>query len=159
MTPLIQNITSTMLLVSRSSEQTRTVDSYLTWIIAVTHEVVQPQVHEIVEEQITRDFHTYDEYRYIQPVYELEILPARHFVEGVDGGLVEVSESDLPDCTGANQRWEIAERQVLTGTHRQFDIIAKQVDEGKTLVPGKNLLLGKHVGSAKHADEARLLEH
>ncbi|KAK9420444.1 hypothetical protein SUNI508_06440 [Seiridium unicorne] len=76
---------------------------------AVVHETVRPHVHEIIEERIHRDIHTHDHYHYIQPVYELELLPARHFVPDPEGRLVEVSESDLPDCTGANQKWAINE--------------------------------------------------
>ncbi|CAJ2503433.1 Uu.00g108270.m01.CDS01 [Anthostomella pinea] len=77
---------------------------------AVTHETVRPQVHEIVEEQIHREIHNHDVYHQILPVYDLEVLPARHFVRDADGGLVEMSESDFPEYTGANQRWYIGER-------------------------------------------------
>lgn len=113
-----------------------------------------------MEEQITRDIHTHDHYHYIQPVYELEVLPARHFLEDAEGGLVEVTEADLPDCTGENQRWAIAERQPLNGTSRQFDVIAKQMDQGKRVVEGKNMLLGKHLVSANgYAEDDRLIGH
>ncbi|KAI0147121.1 hypothetical protein GGR57DRAFT_266688 [Xylariaceae sp. FL1272] len=72
---------------------------------AVTHETVRPHVHEIIEEQVHRDIHTYDVYHRIQPIYDLEVLPARHFVQGPDGR-VEVAATDLPlECTGPDARW------------------------------------------------------
>ncbi|KAK7908510.1 hypothetical protein PG985_015813 [Apiospora marii] len=74
---------------------------------AVIHEHVRPQVHEVREERIERHIHNYDIYPQIQPIYDLEILPARHFIEDADGRRVEVAEADLPCCTGGNQRWRI----------------------------------------------------
>ncbi|KAK7951278.1 uncharacterized protein PG986_007006 [Apiospora aurea] len=74
---------------------------------AVAHEHVRPEWREIREERIERHIHNYDIYPQIQPIYELEILPARHFIEDADGNRVEVAESDLPCCTGDNQRWRI----------------------------------------------------
>ncbi|KAK8050519.1 hypothetical protein PG994_012249 [Apiospora phragmitis] len=74
---------------------------------AVTHEHVRPQVHEVRKERIERHIHNYDIYPQIQPIYDLEILPARHFIEDADGNRVEVAESDLPCCTGDNQRWRV----------------------------------------------------
>ena len=64
---------------------------------AVVHEHVYPTEHEIVERQVHREIHEYHEVQYIQPVYEVEVLPARHLVPGPDGRLVEVAEKDL-DC-------------------------------------------------------------
>ncbi|RYP51190.1 hypothetical protein DL768_003458 [Monosporascus sp. mg162] len=71
------------------------------------YETIRPELHEIKEEQIYREVHDYDVYHRIQPVYDVEILPARHFVPGPDGTLTEVSEQDLA-CTGPPQRWHIA---------------------------------------------------
>lgn len=71
------------------------------------HEHVRPRVHEVREERIERHIHNYDIYPRIQPIYELEILPARHFLEDAEGHRVEVAEADLPCCTGDNQRWRI----------------------------------------------------
>lgn len=70
--------------------------------------------HEIIEERITRDIHTHEVRHVIQPVYEVEVRPARHYVPGPDGKLVEVSEKDLPDCTGANQRWYAGQQEPAT---------------------------------------------
>ncbi|KAI1384357.1 uncharacterized protein F4822DRAFT_445829 [Hypoxylon trugodes] len=84
---------------------TEDIDENVSYASVVTHETVHPQVHEILEEQIHRDVHNHDVYHRIQPVYDVEFLPARHFVPGPSGDLVEVSENDLPGCTGPNQRW------------------------------------------------------
>ncbi|KAK6864020.1 hypothetical protein PG990_006540 [Apiospora arundinis] len=83
---------------------------------AVTHEHVRPQVREVREERIHRDIHNYDIYPQIQPIYELEILPARHFIEDADGNRTEVAESDLPCCTGGNQRWRIGLEELKNRT-------------------------------------------
>ncbi|KAI0122802.1 hypothetical protein F4814DRAFT_438719 [Daldinia grandis] len=85
-------------------------DETVTYAPAVVHETIRPQVHEILEEQIYRDIHNHDVYHRIQPVYEVEVLPARHFVPGPNGGLVEVTEDSLPECTGVNQRWHVSKR-------------------------------------------------
>ncbi|OTA52640.1 hypothetical protein K449DRAFT_456421 [Hypoxylon sp. EC38] len=71
---------------------------------SVTHQTVRPQVHEIIEEQIHRDIHNHDVYHRIQPVYDVEVLPTRHFVPDPNGCLVEISEDDLPERTSPNQR-------------------------------------------------------
>ncbi|KAI0845944.1 hypothetical protein F5Y00DRAFT_272608 [Daldinia vernicosa] len=85
-------------------------DETVTYAPAVTHETIRPQAHEILEEQIYRDIHNHDVYHRIQPVYEVEILPARHFVPGPDGGLVEVPQGSIPECTGVNQKWHVSKR-------------------------------------------------
>ncbi|KAL1599598.1 hypothetical protein SLS60_007401 [Paraconiothyrium brasiliense] len=86
---------------------TEDADKETRWASAVTHEVVKPHEHEIVEERIYRDIHNHEVYHYIQPVYETEILPARHWVYNANNELVEVSADELPECTGAKQRWAI----------------------------------------------------
>lgn len=68
-------------------------------------------MHEIKEEQIQREIHNHDVYHRVQPVYDVEVKPARHYVSDNNGGLVEVSEADLPDCTGNNQNWYIGRRE------------------------------------------------
>ncbi|ETS81840.1 hypothetical protein PFICI_06842 [Pestalotiopsis fici W106-1] len=97
------------------------VDENITENPPVTHETVFPHVHEIREEQIYRDIHTYDHYHYVQPVYDLEVLPARHFAPAADGQLREVSARDLPECTGANQKWSIMENESVNAK-RQAEI-------------------------------------
>ncbi|KJX99250.1 hypothetical protein TI39_contig367g00008 [Zymoseptoria brevis] len=67
---------------------------------AVVHEVVQPKVHEIVTQEITREIHNHDVYHRVLPVLEFEVLPARHYVQvpGADGklGLRELSVEEIP---------------------------------------------------------------
>ncbi|KAK8126777.1 uncharacterized protein PG998_002536 [Apiospora kogelbergensis] len=118
---------------------------------AVTHEHVWPQVREVREERIQRDIHNYDIYPQIQPIYDLEILPARHFIEDADGNRVEVAEKDLPCCTGGNQRWRIGLEELKNRTtpfsapfmapppqspQRRTEIIAKKEQEtGAEVLP------------------------
>ncbi|KAI1213378.1 uncharacterized protein F4807DRAFT_470741 [Annulohypoxylon truncatum] len=97
---------------------------------AVTHETVRPYVHEIKEEQIHREIHNHDVYHRVQPVYDVEVLPARHFVPGSAGALVEVSEDDLPECTGSNQKWHIGETPppVVSSSMNQQHCTVKRKD-------------------------------
>ncbi|KAF1996841.1 hypothetical protein P154DRAFT_304574 [Amniculicola lignicola CBS 123094] len=76
---------------------------------AVTHETIKPVEHEITTEVIYREIHNHDVYHLIQPVYETEILPTRHYIPDPQNPsqLIEVPESSLPDCTGGHQRWQI----------------------------------------------------
>jgi hypothetical protein len=71
-------------------------------------------VHEIKEERIYREIHDHDVYHRIQPVYDVEVLPARHFVPGPDGNLVEVSEDKLPDFTSTDKKWPLGENPLYT---------------------------------------------
>ncbi|KAK4180666.1 hypothetical protein QBC36DRAFT_19811 [Triangularia setosa] len=73
----------------------------------VIQEVIKPHVHEIRQEEIHRDIHIHTNHTIIQPVYDLEVLPPRHFVPDGNGNLVEINESDLPGCTGQNAQWHI----------------------------------------------------
>ncbi|KAI2602775.1 hypothetical protein GGR54DRAFT_467567 [Hypoxylon sp. NC1633] len=95
---------------------TNTVDTEetTTYAPAVIHEVVRPEVHEIVEEQIYREIHEHDVYHRIQPVFAVETLPARHFVPGPNGGLVEVAADQLPfpECAEPNQQWFLGRKQL-----------------------------------------------
>ena len=63
---------------------------------AVTHETVTKKVHHVREEIITKDIHHYDVFHRIQPVIDVELLPARHYVPTADGTLKEVSIDELP---------------------------------------------------------------
>jgi len=74
---------------------TEDVDQDVRYAPAVTKEVVKPIVHERIEEHITRDIHTHDVYQKILPVRDVEVLPARHWVPGPDGQLVQVDEKDV----------------------------------------------------------------
>lgn len=76
--------------------------------LAVTHEIVKPHEHEIIQHKIFRDIHNYEYYHRIQPVYHLEVLPPRHWIPNPDGqGLIEISADELPSRTGNNRRWKI----------------------------------------------------
>jgi len=70
---------------------------------AVTKETIQPVVHNIRQEKITRDIHNVDIIHRELPIKQVEVLPARHFVRTPTGSLSEVSLTDLPDALAANQ--------------------------------------------------------
>jgi hypothetical protein len=79
---------------------------------AVTHEVVKPHEHEIVQHKIFREIHNYEYYHHIQPVYDIEVLPPRHWIPNPNGeGLIEISADELPSRTGNNRRWKIVQEQ------------------------------------------------
>ncbi|KAI1373340.1 hypothetical protein F4677DRAFT_219624 [Hypoxylon crocopeplum] len=88
-------------------------DETICYAPSVIHETVRPHVHEIVAEQVYREIHNHDVYHRVQPVYDIEFLPARHFVPGPNGNLVEVAEEELPfaQCAGQNQQWFIGKKQ------------------------------------------------
>ncbi|KAK0707292.1 hypothetical protein B0H67DRAFT_647488 [Lasiosphaeris hirsuta] len=85
------------------SHHEETVDQDTSFAPAVTHETVKPVQHNVVEEQIQRETHVHDVYHRIQPVRDVEVLPARHHVQGADGALTEVHEKDLPSYFGDSQ--------------------------------------------------------
>lgn len=63
---------------------------------AVVHETIVQPVHEILHEVTTRDIHQDHFYHRILPVQEVEVLPARHFVEDAQGGRHEMLAKNLP---------------------------------------------------------------
>jgi len=82
---------------------------------AVTHETINREVHHIREEKIHREIHNHTYLHRIQPVLDFEVLPARHYIPSADGeSLVEVAADQLPECTGENQKWFIAEKRATT---------------------------------------------
>ncbi len=88
------------------------------WRPAVTHEIIQQDVHEICEEQIHKEIHQYHVRHKIQPIIDYEILPPRHFVHVEGGGYTEVAESDLPAGTpGAS--WFTTEIRSQLGSSMQ----------------------------------------
>ncbi|RYP40884.1 hypothetical protein DL767_001365 [Monosporascus sp. MG133] len=114
---------------------TEDVDVDISYNPAVMHETIRPGVHEIKEEKIYREVHDYDTYHRIQPVYDVEILPPKHFVPGPDGALIEVSEQDLA-CTSPPQRWHIDKGPSCAGStllrrSLEFNSHAKDEDEKK----------------------------
>jgi len=83
-------------------------DKDVQWAPAVTHELVKPHEHEIIQNKIYREIHNYEYYHYLQPVYDLEVLPPRHWIPNPNGeGLIEISADELPSRTGENRRWKI----------------------------------------------------
>ncbi|KAI0117638.1 hypothetical protein F4776DRAFT_666288 [Hypoxylon sp. NC0597] len=82
-------------------------DETVSYAPVVTHQTVRPQVHEITEEQIHRDIHNHDVYHRIQLVYDIEVLPTRHFISGPVDRIVEISEDELTECTSSNQRQHV----------------------------------------------------
>ncbi|KAK0752979.1 hypothetical protein B0T18DRAFT_395740 [Schizothecium vesticola] len=63
----------------------------------VIQERITPQVHEIQHQQIHREIHTHDVIHTIQPIRQIEVLPAKHYVQDANGKLVEISKRDLSD--------------------------------------------------------------
>ena len=75
-------------------------------ILAVVHETIREEIHEIRQEFITREIHNHDYYHRILPIVDVEVLPARHFLPVEGGGLVEISRDEVP---GRGREWVIAE--------------------------------------------------
>jgi hypothetical protein len=85
-------------------------DGDITWAPAVTHEVIKPHQHEIVQHKIYREIHNYEHFHRIQPVMMTEVLPPRHWIPNPNGeGLIEISADELPARTGDNRWWSICE--------------------------------------------------
>lgn len=77
---------------------------------AITHEVIKPHQHEIVQQKIYREIHNYEHFHRIQPVMMTEVLPPRHWIPNPSGeGLIEISADELPARTGENRWWSICE--------------------------------------------------
>lgn len=78
-------------------------------------------MHEIREEQIFHEIHTYDIFHRILPVVDVEVLPTRHFLRADDGHLREIPEDQIPGRSTNNQAWLIASRPTTrTMEPRQF---------------------------------------
>ncbi|KAI4912578.1 hypothetical protein J4E90_005983 [Alternaria incomplexa] len=79
---------------------------------AVTHEIIKPHEHEVIQQQIHREIHNYTYYHRLQPVLQTEVLPPRHFIPNPDGeGLIEISADELPNRTGKNRWWDIVQKE------------------------------------------------
>lgn len=92
-------------------------------------------MQEIKEERIYREIHNYDVCHRIQPVYDVEVLPARHFVPGADGNLVEVSEDELPEVTSTNKKWPLGEKPSYTiSSHPKVPVERAKVANEKKYV-------------------------
>jgi hypothetical protein len=71
---------------------------------AVTYETIQPVIHNIQSEKITREVHNVDIYHRILPIKDVEILPARHFIRSQSGELKEIPPPTLPVVSDAGQK-------------------------------------------------------
>ena len=87
--------------------RTENTTMYERWAPAVTHETITRKIHEICEQRLDKEIHVYHGYHRIQPIVDVEILPARHFVP-VEGGYAEISEKDLPPGR-PDAQWIISE--------------------------------------------------
>ncbi|EFQ85722.1 hypothetical protein PTT_19263 [Pyrenophora teres f. teres 0-1] len=82
------------------------------WAPAVTHEVIKPHEHEVIQHRLYREIHNYTYYHRLQPVLHTEVLPPRHFIPNPDGeGLIEISADELPARTGKNRWWDIVQKE------------------------------------------------
>lgn len=81
--------------------------------LAVTNETITPQIHNIREEQVTREIHTHDVYHRIQPVIDVEVLPTKHYIRNSTGGLTEISASAVP---ARPEDWQIEENSPRTSS-------------------------------------------
>lgn len=67
----------------------------------MVHETIIPKVHTITEERIDREIHTHDIFHRIQPIIDVEVLPAKHYIQSPDGkSLVEIPATAVPGRGG-----------------------------------------------------------
>ncbi|KAK4544943.1 hypothetical protein LTR36_003848 [Oleoguttula mirabilis] len=100
------------------------------WAPAVTHETIVQNVHEIREEQITREIHNHHIFHRILPIVDIEVLPARHFVP-VEGGYAEISEDEVPGRAGVNAQWIIAETMSKLMPQNKGPVVPQQFSARK----------------------------
>ena len=107
---------------------------YERWYPAITRETITRRVHEIREEQITREIHSHDVYIRELPIMDVELLPARHFMS-TDKGDVEIASNEAAQAIQPSETWLRSEAmsQLLHGDQmetteewavRQFDSIS-----------------------------------
>ena len=94
----------------------------------MTKEVVKPIVHERTEEHITRDIHTHDVYQKILPVRDVEVLPARHWVPGPDGRLVQVDEKYVYSGAAFSQAQQ-GQSQANTADQHKESLVLGEVNQ------------------------------
>ncbi|KAF3043507.1 hypothetical protein E8E12_009902 [Didymella heteroderae] len=109
-------------------------DGDIKWAPAVTHEVIKPHQHEIVQQKIYREIHNYEHFHRIQPVMMTEVLPPRHWIPNPNGeGLIEISADELPARTGDNRWWSICEH---SSPYSQQTALAKHRTEPEIIEAG-----------------------
>lgn len=67
------------------------------WAPAATHETIRQDTHEVEHRQITREIHEHHVFHRILPIKDVEVLPARHFIESDSGQRTEIPEHDIPN--------------------------------------------------------------
>ncbi|OAL50377.1 hypothetical protein IQ07DRAFT_424770 [Pyrenochaeta sp. DS3sAY3a] len=105
----------------------------------VTHEVIKPHEHEIVQHNIHREIHNYSYYHRLQPVIDTEILPPRHFIPDSNGeGLMEIPAEKVPKYTDDDRQWDIMVRRTSSVTSRvpcPQHLVPELKSDGHTLSP------------------------
>ncbi|KAI9732303.1 MAG: hypothetical protein M1834_001510 [Cirrosporium novae-zelandiae] len=74
---------------------------------AVIRVTIQKEIHHTQERRTSHETNTQDIYRRVLPVVDLRVLPAKHFISGVNGELVEIDEKDVPTLN--SKKWPITE--------------------------------------------------
>lgn len=67
------------------------------WAPATTHETIRQDLHEVEHRQITREIHEHHVFHRVLPIKDVEVLPAKHFVESENGQRIEIPESQIPN--------------------------------------------------------------
>ena len=106
-------------------------------IVAVAHERVSRLTKNIREERVIyRDIHEHDVFYTSQPVVDIELLPARHSVEGPLGTTVEVPDENLAVYAGVNSMWSVSDRssysvsatpRTASGYFQNIDAIPRKI--------------------------------
>lgn len=92
---------------------------------AVTHEVVRQQFLHLQEEQITKEIHTHQVLHRIQPIVDVQVLPAKHFIPSPDGkSLIPITEDQIPGRIANKQNWVIAETVSKQARGQSKDVTA-----------------------------------
>lgn len=79
------------------------------WAPAVTHETVRQDVHQVREEVITREIHQHHYIHRVQPVEEVEVLPARHYMLDGEGIIREVPAHQVASRVSKDAQKAVAE--------------------------------------------------
>lgn len=69
---------------------------------AVVHETIERPVHEVKHQVRKRDIHEHEVYHRILPVQEVEVRPARHFIEDAHRVRHEISPDSIPGRAPTN---------------------------------------------------------
>lgn len=108
------------------------------------HEFVQPTLHEIRTEKVTKEIHTYDIFHRIQPIIETVILPTKHYIHSPDGkSLIEIPESQIPGRAGLapSNNWKIVQTPLGQGQgHNSSNTSTRREDKSRnSYIPPKTV--------------------